>query len=89
MKKHLITSENNWFLFVSIQMDSTLKMGGSQSDDQDNLIPSNENETNGEQSPIDGLIPGNEDLIKGIVDPARTRAVDPARTRVDPARTRR
>lgn len=88
MKRISFANENTCLLFFTFEMDSIVKMDASPSDDQDNLVPSGEEDGNG-QNTSDNLNQGNEDLIKGIVDPARTQAVDPARTRVDPARTRR
>jgi hypothetical protein len=85
MKKHLINSENNWFIFFTIELESSFELADTNSDDQDNLLPSEEDR----QTSSDSLEQINENLVQQIVDPARTRAVDPARTRVDPARTRR
>ena len=85
MKKHLINSENNWFIFFTFELESSFELADSNTDDQDNLLPSDEDG----QGSSDSLDQINENLVQQIVDPARTRAVDPARTRVDPARTRR
>lgn len=88
MKRISFATENTWLIFFTIELDSIVKMDASPSDDQDNLVPSGDEDGN-RQSSSDNLDQGNEDLIQRIVDPARTQAVDPARTRVDPARTRR
>lgn len=85
MKRVLLTSGIYWFIFINTELESNFQLGDSPSDDQDNLVPSSEDE----QAQSGSLDQINENLIQDLVDPARTRAVDPARTRVDPARTRR
>lgn len=85
MKRFFSTTGNYWFIFFTTELEAGFRLGDSPSDDQDNPLPSNEDE----QAPSGTLDHIKENLIQELVDPARTRAVDPARTRVDPARTRR
>ena len=89
MKRNCFANENTCLLFFTFELDSNVKMDDSPSEDQDNLVPSGDDDRSDGQTSSDNLDQGNEDLIRRIVDPARTQAVDPARTRVDPARTRR
>lgn len=88
MKRISFANENTCLLFFTIELDSIVKMDASPSDDQDNLVPSGDDDGTDGQNSSNNLDQGNENLIQRIVDPARTQAVDPARTRVDPARTR-
>jgi hypothetical protein len=85
MKRFHTTTANYWFVFFTIESESGFQLGDAPSDDQDNLLPSNE-DGQGKSGSLDQI---KDNLIQEVVDPARTRAVDPARTRVDPARTRK
>lgn len=84
MKRSLSTSENYWFIFFTTELEAGYQLDDSSSHDQDNLLPSNEDD----KAPSGSLDQIKDNLIQKAVDPARTR-VDPARTRVDPARTKK
>jgi hypothetical protein len=86
MKRNSFAHANTCLLFFTIELDSVVKMDASPSSDDDNLVPSGDDEGTDSKKSSDNLTQGTEDLIKRAVDPART-LVDPARTRVDPART--
>jgi len=86
MNRISFARQNTCLLFFTFELDSIVKMDASSPDDEDNLVPSGDDDG---QNSSDNLDQANDDLIQRIVDPARTQAVDPARTRVDPARTRR
>ncbi|MCL6257625.1 hypothetical protein M3O96_00895 [Aquiflexum sp. TKW24L] len=87
MKRISFANANTCLLFFTIELDSIVKFDASPSSDDDNLVPSGDDDGTDSQNSSDNLTQETEDLLKRAVDPART-LVDPARTRVDPARTK-
>lgn len=76
-------------IFLKLMMDNrtSLSRSGDQ-DSEESLDDTQAEETSEESNTSEEANSEDEGLTRGTVDPARTRVVDPARTAVDPARTR-